>query len=58
VQAARVDAAHAAHDYRRLRSGAEDERIELLTARLGVLLGVVEPGKRTAIRERKALDVE
>ncbi len=58
MKAARVDAAHATHNYRRLRGGPQDERVELLAGRFGVLLGVVQPCERAAVREREALDVE
>lgn len=58
VQAARVDAARAAHDDRRARRRAQDEWVQLLAARLGVLLRVVEAGERPARREAQAIEVE
>jgi hypothetical protein len=58
VEAARVDAAHAAHDDRGLRRGTQNERVELLAAGLGVLLRVVEASERASLGQRQLLEVE
>jgi hypothetical protein len=58
VQPARVDAADAANHDRRLRRGAEDERVELLAPGLGVLLRVVQPREGAALRKRQLLEIE
>lgn len=58
VQAAGVDPAHATHDNRRLRCRPQHERVELLAARLRVLLGVVQTRQGAAIRKRELVEVE
>ena len=58
VEPARVDAARAARHDRGPRRGPQDERVELLPARLGVLLGVVQVGERAPVRQRQAVEVE
>ena len=49
MQAARVDAAHAARDDGDLRGGAQDERVQLLAGLGVVLLGVVERAQRADV---------
>jgi hypothetical protein len=58
VEAARVDAAHAAGNDARLGGGPHHERIELLTARLRLLLRVVVARECPALGQREALEVE
>jgi hypothetical protein len=58
MQAARVDAAHAARHDHRLRGRAHDDRVELLAAGFRVLLRVVEPREGATVRQRQALQVE
>jgi hypothetical protein len=58
VQAAGIDAAHAANDDRRLRRRTQHERVELLASRLGVLLGVVEPREGAPLGQRQLFEVE
>jgi hypothetical protein len=58
VETARVDTAHAAHDDRGLRRGTKHQRIELLTAGLGVLLRVVQPRERAPLGQRQLLEIE
>jgi hypothetical protein len=58
VQAACVDSADASDHDRRLRGRAQHERVQLLTAGLGVLLGVVQTSQRAALGEGQLLEIE
>jgi hypothetical protein len=58
VQAAGVDPARAADRDGRPGRGAQHERVELLAAGLGVLLGVVQPRERSAVGEGESVEVE
>ena len=58
VQAARVDAAHAARDDDDPRGGAHHERVERLARLDGVLLGVVERAEQAQLARGQRLVVE
>ena len=58
VQPEAVDPPHAAADHGGLGGRPQHQRVQLLAARLGVLLGVVEAGEGAAVAQREALEVE